>query len=227
MVIVEEINKASNIMQNPGRATTKVMKWGDAFAYYYKLTIVPLILYIIIASVFVTLFGNAFGQGFNYALTRITSIVSPTSVQLIPTNSQLATSIVSAFGIYSAIAYPLIFLWILLPIAMIIFAVFYQGVGAFFGTATKNFNATVSAIVYGISPMVLFYWLLAIALVGPAIYAILIVWALIVLIAALANLHKTTRLRAFVSLVLAGLFLFVAISIVVGIIVSLSLLAIV
>ncbi len=227
MVIVEDLQKAMNIMQNPGKATMKGMKPADAFAYYYKLTIVPLILYILIAVAFTAVFGNAFGQAFNYAVTRITSIVSPTSVQLLPTNTQLASAIASAFGVYADVAYPIIFLWVLLPIAIVIFSVFYQGVGAFFGTASKKFDATLAAVIYGVSPLVLFYWLLTIAFVGPSIYAIVLIWGLVVMIAALANQHRTTRLRAFVTMVLSTLFLLIAISIVVGLIVSLALLAIV
>ncbi len=228
MTFVKEVNKALDIMQNPGKGTTKQMKTtGDSLAFYYRLTIIPLVLFIVLGAIFTTLFGNTFGQAIGFALGRLTNTLPASTIPYMPTGSGLASSLYASFGVYSVIAYSILMLWVILPILLIIFSVFYQGVGAFFGTASKKLDATVSAAVYGIAPIVLFFWITTIPFIGNAIFTIILLWSLIVLIAALANAHRTTRLRAFATIVLTEVFLFVAISIVVGVIVSLAVLTII
>jgi len=49
MIIVDELKEGFNIMLHPKSATQKERKIGEALAFYYKIIIIPLILYIILA----------------------------------------------------------------------------------------------------------------------------------------------------------------------------------
>jgi len=49
MIIVDELKEGFNIMLHPKTATQKERKIGEALAFYYKMSIIPLILYIILA----------------------------------------------------------------------------------------------------------------------------------------------------------------------------------
>ena len=51
MIIVDELKEGFNIMVHPDSATQKKRKIGEALLFYYKVSIVPLILYIIFALV--------------------------------------------------------------------------------------------------------------------------------------------------------------------------------
>jgi len=51
MIIVDELKEGFNIMVHPDSATQKKRKIGEALLFYYKISIVPLILYIIFALV--------------------------------------------------------------------------------------------------------------------------------------------------------------------------------
>jgi len=49
MIIIDELKEGFNIMLHPKSATQKERKIGEALAFYYKMSIIPLILYIILA----------------------------------------------------------------------------------------------------------------------------------------------------------------------------------
>ena len=51
MIIVDELKEGINIMLHPKSATQKERKIGEALALYYKMSIIPLILYIILSLV--------------------------------------------------------------------------------------------------------------------------------------------------------------------------------
>jgi len=51
MIIVDELKEGVNIMLHPKSTTQKERKIGEALAFYYKISIIPLILYIILALV--------------------------------------------------------------------------------------------------------------------------------------------------------------------------------
>jgi len=46
MIIVDELKEGFNIMLHPKSTTQKERKIGEALAFYYKISIIPLILYI-------------------------------------------------------------------------------------------------------------------------------------------------------------------------------------
>jgi len=51
MIIVDELKEGFNIMLHPKSATQKERKIGEALLFYYKISIIPLLLYIILSLV--------------------------------------------------------------------------------------------------------------------------------------------------------------------------------
>ena len=51
MIIVDELKEGFNIMLHPKSATQKKRKIGEALLFYYKISIIPLLLYIILSLV--------------------------------------------------------------------------------------------------------------------------------------------------------------------------------
>ncbi len=168
--VVDEFREGIDAVLHPGSTTKKKMEIEDAFAMYYKFSIIPTVLAIIIS-----LFSQA---GELYA-------------------------IVLAFVI-----------WIGLPISILVNSALYQFFGKVLFKAFKNSYAnSVTALVYGSFPVVLFYWLVSLVSLGGnlvtaslvlLILFIIAIWELFVTIVALANQQKCSRLTAFGVMIITG-----------------------
>ncbi|MFP3278402.1 MAG: YIP1 family protein [Candidatus Micrarchaeota archaeon] len=129
MIIVDELKEGFNIMLHPGNATQKERKLGEALAFYYKISIIPLILYIILALV-----------------------VPPKSAAgLSIVSSGLFSGMLAITGI-------LMFL-VIIPISLFVTAFLYHIFGKLFKVFSNPYSNTFTATVYGIVPTILFYWL--------------------------------------------------------------------
>ena len=162
MIIIDELKEGFNMMLHPDSATQKERKIGGALAFYYKISIIPLILYIIFA------------------------LVMPKA----PTTLGVFSGLISGVGIISGIIDILIFI----PIAFFISALIIHIFGKLFRVFSNPYSNTFTANVYGEVPAILFYWLLPIMSLLLVIFAI---WSFIVLIIAVANQQKTSKLKAF------------------------------
>jgi len=182
MIIVDELKEGFNIMLHPKSATQKERKIGEALAFYYKISIIPLILYIILALV-----------------------VTSTSAAGLSTLSAGLSGMLAIFGIIT--------LLIIIPISLFVSAFLYQIFGRLFNVFSNPYSNTFTAIVYGIVPTILFYWLSAVPL-GSLVLIIFAIWAFIVMILALANQQKTSALKAFAVIIVTS----IIIGIIIGII---------
>ena len=182
MIIVDELKEGFNIMLHPKSATQKERKIGEALAFYYKISIIPLILYIILALV-----------------------VTSTSAAGLSTLSAGLSGMLAIFGIIT--------LLIIIPISLFVSAFLYQIFGRLFNVFSNPYSNTITAIVYGIVPTILFYWLSAVPL-GSLVLIIFAIWAFIVMILALANQQKTSALKAFAVIIVTS----IIIGIIIGII---------
>jgi len=162
MIIIDELKEGFNMMLHPNSATQKERKIGEALAFYYKISIIPLILYIIFALV----------------------------IPKAPTTLGVFSGLISGVGIISGIIDILIFT----PIASFISALIIHIFGKLFRAFSNPYSNTFTANVYGEVPAILFYWLLPIMSLLLVIFAI---WSFIVLIIAVANQQKTSKLKAF------------------------------
>lgn len=171
MFTIEEIKVGLNIMRHPIQATKKEKSIKDSIKFYYKLSIIPLVLYVLF--------------------------------DLLSLNAQYKHII--AVLIVNSIFQIFIF-WVLVPVGLFISALIYHEIGKYLWSFKNIYSNTFGATVYGAVPFVLFMWVTAIFLPSRfniinvtinIIYAMLLIWSLVVLVIALANLQDTTKLRSF------------------------------
>ncbi|MGC8586805.1 MAG: hypothetical protein ACP5K9_00755 [Candidatus Micrarchaeia archaeon] len=173
MIFVDDFLDGINLMLHPSAATSKKMDIGKAFSYYYKMTIVPLVISEVLAILFAV-----------FMLSIIKS-------------SLVFTSILGGFGALDFIALPLLILWILIPISIFISAGLYHIFGKLFRQFKNSYSATVTAVVYSVVPTVLFYWAIIIPVLGGIISFVMGIWGFIVLVIALSKQQKISTGAAF------------------------------
>ena len=170
MIIADELKEGFNIMLHPKSATQKERKISEALAFYYKIIIIPLILYIILALAFPPIYETKLLTGPSSAFTGFFPGVSVIG------------------GILA--------LLVTIPISIFILAFIYHIFGKLFKAFNNPYSNTFTATVYGMVPYILFYWLTPIPL-GLLLIIILDIWGFIITIFALANQQKTSVLKAF------------------------------
>jgi len=176
MIIVDELKEGFNIMLHPKSATQKERKIGEALAFYYKISIIPLILYIILALV----------------------VPSTSAAGL----STLSAGLSSASGMLAI--FGILMLLIIIPISIFVNAFLYHIFGKLFKVFSNPYSNTFTAMVYGIVPTILFYWLTLIPF-GSLVLIIFGIWAFIVMIFALANQQNTSALKAFAVIIVTAI----------------------
>jgi len=170
MIFIDELKEAVNITLHPGTATQKERSIRAAIAFYYKVLLVPLILYIILKL----------------------AIQNMTLGPFMP--SPLL------FAVIALIVYPLLLLlWLLVSADLYqifgkLFKVFnnpysYTFTATVYGAVPGALLLWLLAFTNIVNPMLLD---------GIGIVAIIaLIWEIIITIIALANQQKTSRLRAF------------------------------
>jgi hypothetical protein len=164
MIVVDEIKEGFKIMLHPVQATKNARGIKDSLKFYYKLSILPWVLYVIFFTI------------------SLASVGAASALIL---------------GIFSAI---LIF-WVFIPVSFFISALIYHAFGKLFRVFKNGYASTFNATVYGTVPSILFMWLAAIYLLG-VLSIVFAFWSLVVLIIALSNSQNTTKLRAFVVVII-------------------------
>ncbi|MGI0141798.1 MAG: YIP1 family protein [Candidatus Micrarchaeales archaeon] len=200
MGYMNDLRFAYSILFRPASAAKKNFTARQFLGLYYKLTVIPFIIYLVIGALLIQ-FG---------ASSISTSLAGLASI----------------FPIATALAYPLLILsgvlifWIAIPIGFAIDAFIYQIVGKLFLNVWKgNYDKTFVAAGFAVMPAMLFYWLLSIPILNVLYIIVVGIWEIVLLVIALSVQQKVSRLQAFAS-VLSGLVLaiLVVLLIVVGII---------
>ncbi len=173
MGLGEDIKRGYRLLIYPGNETKQAFSLGKALAFYYELTAIPFVLFVILGYI-----AGSLGM----------------ATRLVPFYSSL-----SFVGLLPALVLAAIFyFWIVEPIGLFINATIYQLVGKnFLKVWNGNYEKTFTAAVFGSLPTVLFYWLVTIPIVNALYIGIMSVWSLIVAVIALANQQKIRRIEAF------------------------------
>ena len=160
MIFVDETKKAIDIIllkdKNP-----KAMGVGEAFGFYYKASLIPMILTIIVAAILGSVIGGVFGSIFGVLSTGILSGIL-----------SLGFSVV-------AIIFVIIMFWIITPISILITSLIYHLFGVLLKQYKQGYNATLSALVYAEMVTVLLFFLLGIPFLGIVIAIIVGIWGLV------------------------------------------------
>jgi hypothetical protein len=209
MMFVDEYKNAINVMMHPGSATARKMNIGQALGLYYRTTILPLIISVLLEII---IGGAAFG-----------SISTALSTGAFPGTSSLS-SLLQLFsgplGVVVLVIFTLVYVLVFLPIGLFIDSAIYYILPKFLFRQIKGtFSDTFTALVYWAMPMLVFSWILVLvgllafllvaqtslgsaltALVAVGLLYIILfaagIWALVVGIIAYANQNRIGRWKA-------------------------------
>jgi len=164
MHIVDELRMGLQAMLRPGEMTKKSMEVGEAYSFYYKATLLPLVAMIIV------------------------SLALAGAIAASPLGSLLG-GVVGGGALASAIAIPILTIWVIIPISILIDGGLYHIFGRWTGQFKGDFNKTLTATMFSFMPTTIFLF----ALIVPTsigLFPLFIIWDLIVLVLALQNQQK-------------------------------------
>ena len=171
MELKNSIKAAIRAMLHPSM-NVKTMNIGNALKFYYRVSLIPLILAVIVNLAVFLIFG--YSQFMNFGLTM-------------PVAHALST-FGFAFAIFKAIGYPILYLLALVPLSLLLNAGVYQLFSKFlFDLVKRDYHRTLTAYVYAEMPCVLLFWLFNIPIAGFIILMIAAIWSVIVLVISLAK----------------------------------------
>lgn len=202
MMFVDETKKAIDIIMlkdnNP-----KAMSVGEALAFYYKASLIPLILTMIVAAILGTEVGGTLGT--------IISLFSHSAIL-----SGL-TGLLSGVLAVLAVVLVVILFWIIIPIGFLIDAVIYHIFGKLLRQFKQGYNATLSAMIYASMVSVVLFFLFGTPIIGSLIGIIAGIWALVSIIVWLARFQKISWVMSLVVLIVTWIVLFILIFLIFGI----------
>jgi hypothetical protein len=162
--LAKDFRAGLDMMFRPIENTKKSMSVGAAYKWYYRATVIPLIVLILVAL----------------ALVSVFAVASLASV--------FGTSIFS-LGVLAAIVAPIVFMWVLVPIGIFVKGGIYHIVGRWSGQFKGDFSKSLTAAMFGEIPAVFFLFVLLIP--GSAVlYLLFAIWSLIVLVLGFSNQQK-------------------------------------
>lgn len=182
----------------PGANTTKTMRKGKALKFYYRISIIPLIINIILVLLF-NVSNSQFATSINSltgALQTLTQVSGGYGLQNLQNLLSGLVSLVSDRVLVVVLV--VLKFWIIFPIMMFLNAGILHIFGKrVFGAFDNGYVNTMSATLYSIIPLFAFGWLTTSpSIVGP-VSLLLLVWSVFIYTVALANQQKLTKKKAF------------------------------
>ncbi len=176
-----------DVLMHPGKATKHVMSISEALKLYYRLSIVPMVLGLVVVCVVGGF--NPFG-----ASSRGTFRAMYPS---------LLFGVRSVNSTLAGIAYLMLLFLALIPIDILInSAAYHLIIGKLFRIYNKKYNSVVTAVLYGTLPSLLVYWLYPAGFFGVIVVAVFGLWGLIVEIISLSSQLGMSRLKTLGTFVL-------------------------
>jgi hypothetical protein len=166
----------------PGRAKA-TLSVGKALGFYYRASLLPVILTIIVG----------FFVGY-FAGSLLGAVPGGIGIPFGAAAGAVAGLIAAVLGA--------LFLLVAVPIGMLVDALIYQLFAKFvFGIWKGTYERTFTAVTYGMMPMLLFFWIAFIPFVDLLLIVIAL-WSLAVFIVSLGRQHRIGVWRAFGGVVL-------------------------
>lgn len=185
-MVLDTFQNGIDAVLHPEKITKSAKTVGDGLAMYYKFSVIPLVLLAIVAL----------GAGF-----LLQGVLAATG---------LVSGLLAGNIVWLAVVASVLYVWGLIPIGLLVFSVVLHWIGKGLDVYKNDFAATFTAAVYGMFLPLSVLWLTVIPVVGGLIQLVAFVWSIYVLVVALANLHKGTRVNAFVVLVASGVVVWLA-----------------
>jgi hypothetical protein len=204
MIFVDDLKWAVGVMFHPDKNSKETMDSIGAFIRYYKASLIPLLVAVIIEILLSSILAAAIASG----LTSIFHLLLLPLIKISPYYGNLMSiaiaEIIGALALALLIVGTIFFVWIAVPVYLFITSMIYFIIGRWVLRIFKNeYDNTASAFVYSAAPLAVFAWVIAIPLVGPfVLIPLLLGWQFVILIYALANQEgiskKTAAIFAFV-----------------------------
>lgn len=187
----DELRFFWDMVWHPGKASKRKLDLGGAVKLYYKVALLPFILYVAIGIIAVML--------------GINTHTFPSS-SMVYSLGGFAKSLAYGLVIVGAIA----LFFIVMPLSIAIDALIYQLIGKFFLNVWKgNYDKTFSALVFALFPLLLLLWLSVIPFLNSIFIVVAPIWAIVVLVIALSAQQNITRLNAALVMLLKVIILLI------------------
>lgn len=172
---------------SPAKHVKKQLNFTSAVKLYYKLAVLPFIAYVVLGSIAVSL-------GERTDIIRSGALLAP------------LYSVATSLSYVSILWGGIILFFIALPLGIAIDALIYQLIGKFFLNTWKgNYDKTFTALLYGLFPLLLLLWLSVVPLFNSIFVIAAPIWSLIIIVFALSEQQKVTRLNAMLIMVIKSL----------------------
>lgn len=172
MIIIDDLRNAADVIFNPTTYNYKDLSFGKAFSMYYKVILLPILIFEIFSTLIMSALILMLHIGFSIQILIILGIV------------------------------PLIYLVIVPIMLVIFAALLQLIGGYLFHWYKKKFATTLSALVYGTFPSSILLWTIIIPIFGLLIESIASFWGLIIEISALTKLQRTGEGEAILSIII-------------------------
>jgi hypothetical protein len=220
MGYIDDLRTGFGMLLHPSGSSKVNFSSRRALLFYYELTILPLILFAMFAII-VADFGPQSGFGASYTLSNIFEaqiLYPPGSIPMILSlfGSLAAANItqngISVLGLLISV---LLTFLVLVPLGLIFEAFVYHLIGKkFLNIWSGSYSKTLSSVILGSMPVILFFWLAPIPLFGILAALVLRTWSIVSLTISISVQQSVERLKSlFVILIellpLFGIFYFV------------------
>ena len=179
-MVLDTFKDGIDAVLHPEKIKKSAKTVGEALALYYQFSVIPLVLLAIV--------GVAAGFAFQGVLAA----------------SGLVSGIFASNLTLLIVAAVIMYVWGLIPIGLLVFSVIFHWVGKGLDVYKGGFAGTFTAAVYGMFLPLAVLWLAVIPVIGGLIQLVAFIWSIYVLVAVMANMHKSTRVNTFVILVATG-----------------------
>ncbi|MDE1845762.1 MAG: hypothetical protein KGH53_00550 [Candidatus Micrarchaeota archaeon] len=175
MKFMDGLRFGYEVMTRPATAAKRSLSAGEAIKIYYKLSVIPFLLYVAISIIIIEV-----------GLSPVSSVLS-----------SFSTFFSSAISIPLILITAIFTLWVAIPLGIAINSFFYQVVGKVFLNVWKgSYDKTFTAVMMAELPALMLYWLLAVPGLNFLYIVLVGIWQYVVLVIALSVQQKTTRLGA-------------------------------
>ncbi len=190
MLFIDDMKKGLHVLLHPRSLTD--MSISEAMKFYYKFSIIPFLLYLIVALAVVTKVPHASLPYLFLQFTKAYGFGLP--------------------GIYGQVITSILYILVAVPLSILINAALFHAIGKY---VLKEFGEpiakTVTAAMYTTLVNPLLLWLALLPYVGLAVYGIIIVWEIVILIFSLSTM-QVVKLLVIVEIIVIALAIIVALS---------------
>ncbi len=173
MLFWDETRKAIDIITLKNKSP-KALSIGDALKFYYKATLIPLVLAIILGAIVAAVGSQFISPFFSFGIAGA-----------------------AALGILS----PILLIWVFQPLGALVLAGVYHLFGKLFGQFKQDYTKTFNALLYVEFVTALVAWITVIPILGWIVLIVASVWSFVSIIVWISRFQKISLLASFLVII--------------------------